>query len=644
MQGHAGRRWWIAFRLLVSDGGNLAGRCLPASAAKRRARAIRESAWALGTIIVAAVVVLFSPPGCVRSRQAAGPPNILLISIDTLRRDHLGCYGYRRATTPCIDKLARRGVLYERPNSTSSWTLPAHTSLLTGLYPAFHGVQDDGVSLPEEIPTLAGNLKSDGYRTLAVVSHLYVSSRFGLNRGFDVFDDELIDGGVRNPVAAEVVDRALARMPSAESAEPWFAFLHFFDPHWDYSPPPPFDRRFTVPSYRGPIDGTMRSMTPYLVPGRRMGAADLQHLIDLYDGEIAYVDAQIGRLLDELDSRHLLENTVIVLTGDHGEEFKEHGLLGHGQTLYAEQLRVPLIIAGPTGLPEGAHSRETVSLVDLAPTLLALAGAEPLPETAGVSLLKREQLPDRVVFSESIRFGNEMRCARVGPYKMIHYLQGDRRFFFDLRADPGEQRPLPGDPSDAELSEALGEYALAADGGWHLKLISLSGRPLECRGVLRTTGRFVDPRRYFSGNLRGPSEAVFSDFRLDESGSELTFDVNLRKLMGEITFETEPADAPVVFDVEVEEEGESAGVGADFVGLDGELRDPGLYLGKGTPLPEGEPVKLTSDDSRAKGVPDDYLRASDGCYIRAVPQAQARPLPELAPEARARLRSLGYVD
>ncbi|RPJ43501.1 MAG: hypothetical protein EHM19_08595, partial [Candidatus Latescibacterota bacterium] len=187
------------------------------------------------TIAVLLLAALLALGGCGRRGAPPARPNIVLISIDTLRPDHLGCYGYERRTSPHIDRLAERGIVFEDAMSASCWTLPSHATMLTGLYPSFHGLQDDGEGLPESIPTLAEELRRSGYRTLAAVSHVYVSSTYRLDRGFDRFDDSLIRGGAENPRAAETVDRALALFDGTPEG-PFFLFVHFFDPHSDYEP------------------------------------------------------------------------------------------------------------------------------------------------------------------------------------------------------------------------------------------------------------------------------------------------------------------------------------------------------------------------------------------------------------------------
>lgn len=500
--------------------------------------------------------------------------------------------------------------------------------MLTGLYPAFHRLQDDGSTLPEQITTLGQALRRGGYHTMAVVSHVYVSSEFGLDRGFDRFDDSLIRGGARNPIAAEVVDAALELLGSVPS-RPYFAFLHFFDPHWDYAAPDPFGSAFADPHYEGAIDGTLGAMMPYLRGDRPMPTADLAQAIALYDGEIAYLDAQIGRLLDRLREMGLMQHTVVVLTADHGEEFREHGRLGHGKSLFRELLAVPLVISGHRAFPANRRRGDLASIVDIAPTLLELAGIEPIEGIQGHSLVAPEAGAERVVFAESIRFGNEMRAARNGRYKLIHALQGNHRLFFDLESDPHERRVLAADPSGGELGSRLDEYSAEADRGWHLKLIALSGGELRCRGTIRVDGRIVHPRRTYSGHLEGPNAAEFDTFELSPAGDLLTFDARLTFLMGEISFETAPPDAKVTFDMDA---GNAAGTA-------------GVFLGSGIATTAGEPLRLAPHDPRVRGLPRDYIGAAPGCYVRAVP-ARVAPgdEPSLSEEALRRLRALGYVQ
>lgn len=373
----------------------------------------------------AAVLALLSLAACGEPRQ----PNVLLISIDTLRADHLGCYGYERDTSPRIDALAREGVLFENALSSTSWTLPAHMTMLSGLPISVHGAceerhfdrQDDhGQRIP---PPLRGELVSSalraaGYRTAGFYSWKYLDDSFGFDSGFDVWQRcgidlyshpvlgvelarlrqtgeveamrelafafrELIDP--RRPSSPEVVGEATRWLDAHTGDErPFFLFVHLFDVHDPYKPPKEFDR-FGDPAYAGPIDVKHAQLISERVyPG--MPPEDLARLISLYDGGIAYVDDQVGKLLDHLDALGLAEDTLVILTSDHGEEFFEHGTIGHRQHLYRESVAVPLVLRQPGRLPAGKRVAETVGLIDLAPTILAATGTPPPHELPGVDL------------------------------------------------------------------------------------------------------------------------------------------------------------------------------------------------------------------------------------------------------------------
>ncbi len=287
----------------------------------------------------------------------------MLVSIDTLRADHLGSYGYARPTSPRLDAFAERGALFRRALSSSSWTLPAHMSLLTGLEPPTHGLVDypSFGKLAEEHQTLAEILRERGYRTAAFTGGGWVSEKTGMDAGFDVFESE----GRRFEDTWPLLERWLA---ARRSEEPFFLFWHGFNVHKPYAPPPPYDRLFC-----GACESDFDPEE--LQPDRpRPSPSDLEYAISQYDGEIAYTDALFGRLLDALASRELLERTLVVVTSDHGDEFFEHGMVDHIHSLYDELLHVPLVVVGPGVEP--AVVEEQVGTIDLLPTLLELLGVE----------------------------------------------------------------------------------------------------------------------------------------------------------------------------------------------------------------------------------------------------------------------------
>jgi arylsulfatase A-like enzyme len=335
-------------------------------------------------LVAAAVSVLAVSCG------PAEKPNFILISIDSLRADHVGAYGYSRATTPHIDALAEESIVFENAVSTTSWTLPAHISMLTSRFSEAHGVTAAGDSLADSAITLPEILQENGYATAAVVSGPFLNRRFGFSQGFDIYDDETVSfaeindshQGITSPLTHE---RALEILNHV-AGEPFFLFLHYWDVHYDYAPPPPFDEMFD-PDYSGSVSGNGFIRNDEIHRG--MDPRDLEHVVALYDGEIAFTDSYLGELFAELKRLELWDNTLIVLTSDHGDEFFEHGNKGHRNTLYGELLDVPLIVKLPQQRRSGERLGNLAGIVDIAPTMLEVAGLPPLAGANGESLLNR---------------------------------------------------------------------------------------------------------------------------------------------------------------------------------------------------------------------------------------------------------------
>jgi len=298
--------------------------------------------------------------------------NVILISIDTLRRDHVGAYGYAKPTTPHLDELSREGILCEDAVSTSSWTLPAHLSMLTSVDPGLHGGVDTEHGFNREVPTLAATLRDAGYVTQAVTSHLYVSAVYGLDEGFDHLDFR------QDRKATSVVNRAVDVLDRFGD-RPLFLFLHFYDPHWHYDPPDR-TRQIFESAYTGTLTGLWQDFSKR--DREHLSIADLEHLLALYDGEIRYTDDELGRLLDHMSQRGLHRGTLLLVTSDHGEEFLDHGSWEHQKTLYEEVIRVPLVVRGP-GIRPRREPAQT-SLLDVAPTILEWAGALAAGEARGL--------------------------------------------------------------------------------------------------------------------------------------------------------------------------------------------------------------------------------------------------------------------
>ena len=388
----------------------------------------------------AVALVLLALGGCRQAPENAPRPNIVLIVVDSLRQDHLSCYGYERQTSPYVDQLAARGVRYERAYSQAAWTLPSVASLLTSRFPSQLGIHRIRHQLGEQFTRLPELLAADGYVTAAVVSHYLVSSSWGFERGFGHFDESNIRGhaGVSSPGLLETASRWLGEPREA----PFFLLLHFFDPHYAYIEHEGY-RFGDFSSYDGPVtSGMLFDDLEDLGRAKLLKEPDLERLLSIYDSEIAFTDAHIGRLLRRLEELDLFSSSMIIFTADHGEAFQDHHILGHGGNLMEEMIRVPLIIKMPGDGPVGVSPR-VVGLIDLFPTVLEAAGIAPPEGTEGRSLLTRGLLHhhQRPVFSESVGGGSH-RVVVDGGLKLVHRLDPEARFLFDLEADPGERKRL----------------------------------------------------------------------------------------------------------------------------------------------------------------------------------------------------------
>ncbi|MCZ6598713.1 MAG: sulfatase [Planctomycetota bacterium] len=315
--------------------------------------------------------------GCADEGAPDGP-NLILISIDTLRADRLGCYGYERDTSPAIDALAERGVLFRTAIAESSWTLPSHVTMLSGLYPSTHGVER-----PERRPgsgtrLLAERLRDAGWTTFAITDGGWLSPAFGFARGFLDYRAEL--AGTEAHVN-ELIQRI---EPLLGGERPFFAFLHTYDVHCPYDPPEPYASLFRSEE-RAEIETAGRCGNPHF-NAMDLDAGEARFLSDRYDGSIRRVDDALRGLFDLLEERGALEDTVVVLTSDHGEEFLEHGRIGHERTLEREVLFVPLIVVAP-GLGPRVETHP-VGLVDIVPTVLELLGLPAAADVEGQSLVR----------------------------------------------------------------------------------------------------------------------------------------------------------------------------------------------------------------------------------------------------------------
>jgi arylsulfatase A-like enzyme len=387
-------------------------------------------------------------------------PNILLISIDTLRPDHLGCYGYSRPTSPQIDALARSGIVFEQAFTPTTWTLPAHASMLSGVTPYRHGAVVGNSKIASAVPMLAEKLKASGYWTSGLVSGPYVGVRFGFDRGFDAFversknDERELD--VYQPLVLNAVD---ALEP------PFFLFVRYFNVHSPFSPEPRFNRFLREAGEALAIEtADLRLLRQDLAAGRAtVSPRERDRLVDLYDGEILTADFYVDELLRRVRAK--FPDTIVILTSDHGEEFLEHGNVLHGFTLFDEVLRVPLIVAGP-GVPEGQRSSALVSLVDITPTILDLAGLpreglDGLPlsiywKSPGIA--GHPRLPLHTRSGDTPQFRVNLRGVRTPATKLVVDVSTNRRRLYDLAADPAEANPIRKDPRGLELARFLDQF------------------------------------------------------------------------------------------------------------------------------------------------------------------------------------------
>lgn len=398
------------------------------------------------------VLLLVWLSGCQPKRD----PNVLILVIDALRPDHLGCYGYALPTSPAIDKLARRGVLFADATSASSYTRAAVPSIFASVHPGAHGVLTQGKQvevLSDEYKTLAETLKERGYATAAFAPNPSLHRTFNFDQGFDLYDDDFQIGvrGVQDYETASKINERTLRWLHANPEKPFFAYLHYRDVHAPYVPPPPYDRMFDKPGAGRPLtEDEYKTQPPELRRPSRF--RDLDSYVEQYDGEIRYTDDHLARFLETLSKEGFLDNTVIFLTADHGESFLEHGSWTHGTGLYEELARVPLLLVLPGEKHAGKRIEAPVQTTDLYPTVLDLLDVPIPPELQGKSLFEAiagSADPGRPVFGEALvsrghrprNFGTFV-AVRAGDWKLIYNRRNRSGELFNLKEDPGETRNL----------------------------------------------------------------------------------------------------------------------------------------------------------------------------------------------------------
>lgn len=466
-------------------------------------------------LMPAAVSALDSARDSVRSNDKR--PNVLLISVDTLRSDRLGCYGYARARTPVIDAFSKESALFEQATSPLPYTGPSHTSMLTGLYPVHHGTLVNGTPLKDGAVTIADLFSGEGYRSAAFISgYTLKDAACGLASRFNYYDEDFsrwsilpevvlklhllqhfttvgsMLGYYQEPLerAAEpTTDRVLSWL-SHNRDKPFFLFVHYFDAHSPHSPPPPYDKMHD-PDYHG--DPTLlRDFQPGEMRLRILSDSRyVEHLKALYDGEISYVDTQIGRLLKALRELELAEDTLVIFTADHGESLTEHNFFfNHGHYLYETCVRVPLIIRFPDRRYAGVRKNNQVRLVDLAPTILEITGTKGKLTYDGHSLLPVLTASEK---QERVSFGSTHFQKRHDSRSRYYVREKGYKLIWNF----DEREPFSSHPVFEEL------YDLNVDGGELNNLIFQQPQVLEI--LRKDLGSWI---QHWPSKTEGLSEEV----------------------------------------------------------------------------------------------------------------------------------------
>jgi arylsulfatase A-like enzyme len=391
-----------------------------------------------GAALVIAILLVILNLTVVIDRKISRPqgPNVILIVVDTLRADHLSCYGYDKNTSPTIDELSEHAILFRNAISTAPWTTPSVASMFTSQYPTALGIEEEPVVLSNELLTLAEIFRGNNYRTAGVISHVLVSRVLGFAQGFDSYDEENAKG--HDHVSSPSIAKKAISYVEKHKNDRFFLFLHWFDPHHsfimheDYDYYPDYEGRL----YSGQVVEEQREIAP------NMSVDDIRYIRALYDSEINFTDEHIGILLDKLKELGLYDNTVVVLTADHGEEFLERGdyWIGHSKRLYQEMIHVPLIIK-LAGDHKPQIVEEYTGLIDLMPTIVDRAGLS-IPdecrcEGAAIDLAGGRQREGKVVISETNRLAS-LRSLTWDGWKLIYDAANDTRELYNLVDDPAE--------------------------------------------------------------------------------------------------------------------------------------------------------------------------------------------------------------
>jgi choline-sulfatase len=556
-------------------------------------------------------------------------PNIVLIVIDALRPDHLGCYGYDRPTSPVIDGLAREGILFETAIAAAPWTKTSFSSFLTSLYPFQHGVAHWTSIMPDSIVTLSEVLHDHGYNTMALVNMLGITDRFKVLKG----TDEVSAAAKYKRDAPQTTDDAIEMM--SNSPQPYFILIHYFDTHWPYRPPMGCLDMVRDKSEPHPLEADRPTVNRDLgVPPE-----DAQRRqVTMYDGCIRYVDDSVARLVDYFDQEGIRDNTVLIITADHGEAFWEHGVGSHGHNVHDEEIRVPLIFNNPVRYPKPGRIGRLVSLMDLVPTIVDLTHAPDHRHREGMDLndlvdegrLSRSEgsfLPADLELAEcTLKKSPDTKCIRSDQWKLIVEPATSLVQLYNMRDDPHETVNLWG--RGGAMGDSLLNLIQTVPGstveGWRLGFVTGEVDAAFTADVRLEPGdRLTQVERLVAGGefaLEIPEDSTSFHVEVSPKGQQI------------VLFTTEPTGAEVHFEFEA---GKAVSEGQ-------------IHTGSGDTRPLGRAFTMTPGE--ALGIPEafDGLRTSGaiGACLWWLPGRRAVKSREtaLSPEERKRLKALGYIQ
>jgi arylsulfatase A-like enzyme len=582
-----------------------------------------------GALHLALVILMVLVPFSSCSADT-GRPNVVLIVVDAMRPDHLGCYGYERPTSPNIDLLAERSVVFETAITHAPWTKGSFSSIFTSLYPFQHGVTDWESVMPETLVTLPEMLSENGYNTMCVINMIGLAGRFGVLSGFK----EIVEPEKKYRDANETTDIALQMM--RESEEPFFLVVHYFDAHDPYRPPIQHLDMIRLDSDPNPLD--RRATGAEKSDGVPSDENILREIL-MYDGCIHYVDEHIGRIVTTIDEMGIGSETMLIVTADHGEAFWEHGVSSHGANVYDEAIRVPLIMSYPDQYRTGKTVSGQACHVDLLPTIADVTGLKDTQHREGTRLAglidgkgkpRRGDtfLPSQATLCEcTVRRAPGTKCIRTDRIKLIVEPLTSLVEAYDLRNDPGETLNMWGAGDD--VPESMMKKMLEVPGvslrGWRL---AFTGGQKDARFLVEVS---LQEGGHFSSIERFTRRQTL-DITVSEDSASFHVESEPEGL-DLLLFDTDPGDKPVVFEVN------SVGGGSPQSANVGDSQN--IHLGDAFTLTTGDAVGLppafrAARESSSTGVHVWWLSGEE--------IAQPGTVTDLTPEELKRLKALGYIQ